>query len=116
MLWVVRGTDVDDQDISVVIEAASRAEAEYIALRRGVPVVVIEEATSRDVAEARVSQKLWQYTIQPKHTCLGRPVGKFQLACLAVCGILTGVILFDASRSHATKSPSLLNKIRLIGN
>lgn len=105
MLWVVRGTDVDDQDISVVIEAASRAEAEYIALRRGVPVVIIEEATNRDIDEARVSQRLWQYTITPRHTCLGRPVGKFQLACLAICGILTGVVLFDASKSSATKSP-----------
>ena|SRR5687768_15740120 len=116
MLWVVRGTDVDDQDISVVIEAASRAEAEYIALRRGVPVVIIEEATTQDVQEARVSQKLWQYTIAPRHTCLGRPVGKFQLACLAICGILTGVILFDASRSHATKTPSVLTKLPFIGN
>lgn len=111
MLWVVRGTDVDDQDISVVIEAASRAEAEYIALRRGVPVVVIEEANAGDIDDARSRQRLWQYTIKPRHTCLGRPVGRFQLACLAICGILTGALLFEASKNNFKQTPRIAIKI-----
>ena len=55
LLWVVRGTDDNGNDLTAVIEAATRAEAEYMALRRGLPVVIVSEATSRDVSVARAN-------------------------------------------------------------
>ena len=97
MLWVVRGTSRANEDISVVIEAATEAEAQYMAARRGIPVIVVEPATSADIGQARAEGRLWTYTAEATHKCLGRPVGKLSLACLMVCGIITGLACLRAN-------------------
>ena len=82
LLWVVRGTDDNGNDLTAVIEAATRAEAEYMALRRGLPVVIVSEATSRDVATARAGKMLWKYSQDARYRAFGRTVNAVQLACL----------------------------------
>ena len=95
MFWIIRWTNRQGQDESIVVEAKSRVVAETIALKRDIPVVVIEEASDEDVIDARVTKRLWQYTTKsPGHTCLGRPVAGRQLVCLMFCGLWTiGVLL-----------------------
>jgi hypothetical protein len=100
MLWVVRWTDNDGKDTAAVFEAGSAAEAHYMAARRGIAVVVVEEASEADVKAAIKSGKIWRYSAQPKYTCMGQPVGRFQLACLLICGILTGVLLAQPAPQH----------------
>lgn len=93
MLWVVRGTDKRNEDCSVVIEALTAAEAHYIALKRGFPVVVVEAADDDDVALAKASHSFFGYTEEPTFRCFGRPVGRLQLACLMFCGILVSGLI-----------------------
>jgi hypothetical protein len=97
LLWVVRGTDNSGKDLTAVIEAATRAEAEYMALRRGLPVVIVSEATSRDVAQARTNKMLWKYSQDAGYRAFGRTVGAVQLACLVICGILTAFLVLKSS-------------------
>jgi hypothetical protein len=97
LLWVVRGTDNSGKDLTAVIEAATRAEAEYMALRRGLPVVIVSEATSRDVATARASKTLWKFSQDARYRAFGRTVGAVQLACLVACGILTAFLVLKSS-------------------
>ena len=97
MLWVVRGTSKSNEDISVVIEAATEAEAQYMAARRGIPVIVVEPATSSDIGQARAEGRLWTYTAEATYKCMGRPVGKLSLACLMVCGVLTVLAFLKAN-------------------
>jgi hypothetical protein len=95
MFWIIRWTNRQGQDESIVVEAKSRVVAETIALKRDIPVVVIEEASDEDVLDAKVTKRLWQYTSKSaRHTCFGQPVAGRQLACLIFCGIWTiGVLL-----------------------
>lgn len=95
MFWIIRWTNRQGEDQSIVVEAKSRVVAETIALKRDIPVVIIEEASDEDVAAARESKRLWQYTNKAtRHTCFGRPVATRQLACLILCGLWTiGVLL-----------------------
>ena len=97
LLWVVRGTDPDGNDLTAVIEAATRAEAEYMALRRGLPVVIVSEATSRDVAAARASKMLWKYSQDSRYRAFGRTVGAVQLVCLVLCGIITAFLVLKSA-------------------
>jgi type II secretory pathway component PulF len=97
LLWVVRGTDDSGHDLTAVIEAATRAEAEYMALRRGLPVVIVSEATSRDVAAARANRMLWKYTQDSRYRAFGRTVGALQLACLVLSGILTAFLVLKSA-------------------
>lgn len=103
MLWVVRGTSKSNEDISVVIEAATEAEAQYMAARRGIPVVVVEPATSADIGQARAEGRLWTYSAEAEYKCLGRPVGKLSLACLIICGVLTGLLCLRANKVEVVK-------------
>jgi hypothetical protein len=105
MLWVVRGTSKANEDISVVIEAATEAEAQYMAARRGIPVIVVEPATSADIGQARNEGRLWTYSAEPHYRCLGRPVSKLSLACLMVCGVLTGLACLRANGVHIPVKP-----------
>ena len=97
MLWVVRGTSKGNEDISVVIEAATEAEAQYMAARRGIPVIVVEPATSSDIGQARNEGRLWTYTAEASYKCMGKPVSRLSLACLMVCGVLTGLLCLRAN-------------------
>jgi hypothetical protein len=93
LLWVVRGTDDNGHDLTAVIEAATRAEAEYMALRRGLPVVIVSEATSRDVVTARANKMLWKYSQDARYRAFGRTVNAVQLACLVLCGVITAFLV-----------------------
>ena len=97
LLWVVRGTDDNGHDLTAVIEAATRAEAEYMALRRGLPVVIVSEATSRDVATARAGKMLWKYSQDARYRAFGRTVNAVQLACLVLCGIITAFLVLRSA-------------------
>ncbi|HEX2971079.1 MAG TPA: hypothetical protein VHP11_02030 [Tepidisphaeraceae bacterium] len=98
MLWVVRGTyEQSNEDVSIVVDVESSAEAQYIARRRGIPVVVVGPATDEDVAVARKAKRLFVWRRQQAYTCWGRPVGKFQLACLMLCGIFTAMAVLNSA-------------------
>jgi hypothetical protein len=99
MLWAIRGTDRStDKDITLVVEAVSRAEAECMAIRRNFPVVIIEPATDDDIVDAKQKKLLYMAT---KHempfTAFGRPVGKLKLAFLMLCGVATAVLVLRQS-------------------
>src|SRR5437763_16963417 len=89
LLWVVRGTDDNGNDLTAVIEAATRAEAEYMALRRGLPVVIVSEATSRDVTTAKANRMLWKFSQDARYRAFGHIVNAVQLAFLVLCGAIT---------------------------
>ncbi len=94
MFWIIRWTDRQGDDQSIVVEARSRVVAWTIALKRDIPVVVVEPAGDADVAAARDAKRLWRYTRDAQHRCFGRPVAARQLACLLLCGMWTiGVLL-----------------------
>src|SRR5437016_5797976 len=93
LLWVVRGTDDNGNDLTAVIEAATRAEAEYMALRRGLPVVILSEPTSRDVMSAKANRMLCNYSQDARYRVFGRSVNSVQLACLVLCGVLTAFLV-----------------------
>ncbi len=94
MLWTVRGTlPKTQEDVAIVVEAESREEAEYMGWRRGIPVVIVQEATDAEVATARRARLLWRYTPESRYTAFGRPVRAFQLVGLMACGILTIILI-----------------------
>jgi hypothetical protein len=91
MFWVIRWVDAGE-DKAVVVEAETRAAAEYAALKRNIPVVFIGEADEDDVRDARRAKRLWKYTADPKYTCLGRPVSGFHVVCFMIAGIMTAML------------------------
>ncbi len=94
MLWTIRGTLRNtNQDITLVVEAENRDAAEYLGLRRNITVVIVDEATESDVAEARRNRRLIQYTPDQSFRAFGRPIRKFELAGLLLCGVLTILLL-----------------------
>jgi hypothetical protein len=94
MFWIIRWTDVQGQDQSLVVEAHSQAVAEAFAIKRDIPVVVIGEASRDDIAEAEKAKRLWRSTYgHRRYTCFGRPVPPSQLACLMTCGVCTITVL-----------------------
>ena len=94
--WTVRGVS-RGEDVCLVIEAASATAAECFATKRGVEVVVVNEASRSEVAAARAAGRFWHYTPEPRLKLLGRPVGHRQAACLVLCGLAT--VLLDL-RAH----------------
>jgi hypothetical protein len=97
MFWIIRWTNGRGEDQSIVVEARSRVVAETMALKRDIPVVIIEEASPADVAGARTSKRLWQHTRAQQRMCFGRPVQTRQLACLMLCGVWTIAVLLQTS-------------------
>lgn len=94
MMWAVRGTDRQtDQDITIVVEAESQAEAEAMGWKRGLPVVIAEPARSEDIKIAKAERRLWRYTQEGVCRAFGRPVYAPQLVALMACGILTAMLL-----------------------
>src|SRR5688500_9619836 len=100
MLWAIRGTDHNtDKDITLVVEAISRAEAECMAMRRNFPVVIIEPATDADVVTAKQARLLYSdnKNVMP-YTAVGKPVGALKLAFLMLCGIATAMLVLNQSK------------------
>lgn len=95
MLWAIRGTDHHtDKDITLVVEATSRAEAECMAIRRNFPVVIIEPASDEDIVDAKQKKLLYTATkTRMPYTAFGRPVGKVKLAFLMMCGVATAIFV-----------------------
>jgi hypothetical protein len=89
MFWAVRGTYEDGRDTTIVVEAETPAEAEYMGLRRAIPVIIVEPAKLEDIDLAREAKRLFITTCEKARKCFGRPIGRLQLACLIVCGIAT---------------------------
>ena len=90
MFWVIRWTDRHtSEDKAIVVEAESQAEAEYMGLKRGIPIVFLGEASDSDVAWARRQKLLWKYTRVSPYTCMGRPVSKREIAFLMFAGLMT---------------------------
>ena len=97
MYWVIRWTDEQtDRDMATVVEAATRDEAEAVARGQGIPVVLIARATQSDLAHARTARRVELAAASvatvasvARYTCLGRPVGRAQLAALLLAGVAT---------------------------
>src|SRR5262245_20231847 len=89
MLWAVKGTLDSGEDVSIVVEAESQAEAEYMGLKRSIPVAVVHLAKAEDIKAARESKLLWRYTRENRYQCFGRPLNKMQLTFLMVLGLAT---------------------------
>ena len=68
-----------------------------MALRRGLPVVIVSEATTRDIAAAKACKMLWKYTQESPYRAFGRTVGAVQLVCLVLCGILTALLILRSA-------------------
>jgi hypothetical protein len=98
MLYVVRGTlGHTGEDVSIVVEAQSGAEAEYIGARRGIPVVIVSPASDEDVATAKLENRFFVYSRAPQWQAFGTPVGAYQLASLMLSGVATIVVLLKVA-------------------
>jgi len=94
MFWNIRWTDaLSGEDKSIVIESETKTAAECMALRRGIPFVIIDEANDADIETARESKLLWKYTPSARYTAFGQTLGTAHLACLMLCGIWTMLVL-----------------------
>jgi hypothetical protein len=93
MFWAIRWTDSHShQPKTIVLEAATRAEAEYSALKRGLRAYELAEARRRDINTARRAGLLWKYTPTPRHTFLGHRVERAQIAALLLAGVATATV------------------------
>jgi hypothetical protein len=106
--WVIRWTDTDtDQDMAVVVEAATRDEAQAVAAARGLPTIFVARACKSDLADARRAQLLLTCanttaaaarvatgvaSAAARYTVLGRPLGHGQLAALMFLGVATAML------------------------
>lgn len=90
-LWVVRGT-LRGQDVSIVLEAGSQQEAEYLGWKRGIPVVIVAEATESDIRAAREAGTLFRFTPFRGTRAFGRPVTNLQKAIFVLCGIAIALL------------------------
>ena len=93
MFWVIRWTDKHtNEDKAIVVEAESQAEAEYMGLKRGIPIVFLGEASDSDVADARKAKLLWKYTRVSPYSCFGRTVSKREIVFLMAAGLATAFL------------------------
>ena len=93
MFWVIRWTDRHtNEDKAIVVEAESQAEAEYMGLKRGIPIVFLGEASDWDVAAARKAKLLWKYTRVSPYSCFGRQVTKREIVFLMIAGLATAFL------------------------
>ena len=98
MFWVVRWSQ-DGEDKLAVVEAASRAGAECWALKRDIPLVIVNEAEPEDVNAARVAKRIWTYTAERGYRAFGRSLSGFHVACLMIGGVLIATINFTRALS-----------------
>src|SRR5213592_4591748 len=91
MFWVIRFTDRQtQQDKEMVVEAAGRVAVETMALKRGIPLDFVGEASEADIAAAKQRKLLWKYTPErSRFSVLGQPTSIQHVACLMLCGVWT---------------------------
>jgi hypothetical protein len=90
VFWVIRWTDKHtNEDKAIVVEAESQAEAEYMGLKRGIPIVFLGEASDYDVAAAKKAKLLWKYTRVSPYSCFGRQVSMREIVFLMLAGLAT---------------------------
>ena len=93
MFWVIRWTDRQtNEDKAIVVEAESQAEAEYMGLKRGIPIVFLGEASDYDVSLAKRQKLLWKYSRVSPYSCFGRTVSKREIAFLIFAGLATAFL------------------------
>ena len=93
MFWVIRWTDQHSgQDMSIVVEAESQAEAEYMGLKRGIPIVFLGEASNADLADARKAKLLWKYSRVSPYSCFGHAMTTREVVFIMSAGIGTAVL------------------------
>src|SRR5688572_26932842 len=104
MYFVIRWSE-NDEDRAAVIEAKTRAGAEYFALKRDIAAIVIYEAEPDDIREARATKRLWKYSPDRGHRAFGMTLSAFHLTCIMVVGILTAAL--HTGRALARDVPTL---------
>ena len=93
MFWVIRWTDQHSgEDKSIVVEAESQAEAEYMGLKRGIPIVFLGEASGADVAYAKRQKLLWKYSRVSPYSCFGRSLSTTEVVFVMTLGIATAAL------------------------
>ena len=94
MYWVIRWTDqASGEDKSIVVEAESQAEAEYMGLKRGIPIVFLGEASRADVADAKRAKLLWKYSRVSPYSCFGRSLTTREVVFVMGAGL--GTVLLN---------------------
>ena len=97
MFWVIRWTDRHtNEDKAIVVEAESQAEAEYMGLKRGIPIVFLGEASDADVAAAKKAKLLWKYSRVSPYSCFGRTVSMREVVFLMLAGLATAFLHLKA--------------------
>ena len=90
MFWVIRWTDTHTgEDKSIVVEAESQAEAEYMGLKRGIPIVFVGEASGSDITAAHKAKLLWKYSRVTPYSCFGQPLKMREVVFLMLAGLAT---------------------------
>ena len=102
MNWVIRWTDEQtDQDMSAVIQAPTRDAAVMIATALGLPTLFVARATQSVIAESRrpgprraAPSNAPDLAPARSHayTCLGRPLGRLQVAAILLAGVATALL------------------------
>jgi hypothetical protein len=95
VFWVIRWTDSQSgEEKSIVVEAESQAEAEYVGLRRGIPVVFLGEASGTDVADAGKAKLLRKRSrVSPSpYSCFGRPLSTREVMLVMLAGLGTAAL------------------------
>ena len=93
MFWVIRWTDQHSgQDKSIVVEAESQAEAEYMGLKRGIPIVFLGEASTSDLDDAKKNKLLWKYSRVSPYSCFGRSISTREVVFFMTAGIATAFV------------------------
>lgn len=93
MYWVIRWTDQQSgQDKSIVVEAESQAEAEYMGLKRGIPIVLLGEASNADIADASKAKLLWKHSRVSPYSCFGRTLSTREVLLVMLAGLGTAIL------------------------
>ena len=105
MFWVIRWTDQHSgEDKSIVVEAESQAEAEYMGLKRGIPIVFLGEASNGDVSDAQRNKMLWKYSRVSPYSCFGRSLSTKEVVFFMSAGIMTALLnlkpVLEQLRAH----------------
>ena len=94
MFWVIRWTDQHSgEDKSIVVEAESQAEAEYMGLKRGIPIVFLGEANGADISDAKKAKLLWKYSRVSPYTCFGHTLSTREVVFVMLAGL--GTVLLN---------------------
>ena len=90
---VIRWTDKHtNEDKAIVVEAESQAEAEYMGLKRGIPIVFLGEASDADISDAKRAKMLWKYSRVSPYSCFGRAMTTREVVFVMSCGIAVAIL------------------------